>query len=80
MLEKKGIEKDRFSRPKGSTNRGYGQPAQPVEESVDQLRIRLTSSDRGPVEDAPTLSLSPSGLLFRVEVILFPVEVQLRQR
>ena len=37
MLENKGIEKDRFSGPKGSTGRGYGQLAQPVEESVDQL-------------------------------------------
>ena len=58
MLEKKGIEKDRFSGPKGSTSRGYGQPAQPaqlVEEPVD----RLPSSDRGPIKDAPkTLSLS----------------------
>ena len=55
MLEKKGIEKDRFSGPKGSTGRGYGQPAQPVEEPVDWLPL----SDRGLVEDAPkTFSLS----------------------
>ena len=28
MLENKGIEKDRFSRPKGWTDRGSGQPTQ----------------------------------------------------
>ena len=43
VLEKKGIEKDRFSRPKGSTRRSYGQP---VKEPVDWL----PSSDRRPVE------------------------------
>ena len=31
MLENKGVEKDRFSGPKGSTGRGYGQSAQPIE-------------------------------------------------
>ena len=50
MLEKKGIEKDRFLGPKGSTGRGYGQPAQPVEEPVDRLRNRSTGCPR-PVED-----------------------------
>ena len=55
MLEKKGIEKDSFSGPKGSTNRGYGQPAQLVEELVD----RLPSSGLGPVEGCTkTFSLS----------------------
>ena len=46
MLEKKGIKKIGFQGQKGSTGRGYGQLAQPVEELVD----RLTSSGRGPVE------------------------------
>ena len=55
MLEKKGIEKDSFSGPKGSTDRGYGQPAQLVEEPVD----RLPSSGLGPVEGCTkTFSLS----------------------
>ena len=39
MLENKEIEKDRFSGLKGSTGRGYGQSAQPVEEPVDQLPL-----------------------------------------
>ena len=55
MLEKKGIEKYRFSGPKGSTDRGYGQPAQPIKEPINQL----PSSRQGPVKDAPkTFSLS----------------------
>ena len=76
MLEKKGIKKISFRGKKGSTGRGYGQPAQPVEEPVD----RLCSSGRGPVEGGQKPSLSPSNLLFPVEVFLLPVEVQLRQR
>ena len=63
MLEKKGIKKIGFRGEKGSTGRGYGQLAQPVEEPVD----RLTLSDRGPVKGCQSLSLSPSGLLFPVE-------------
>ena len=47
MLEKKGIEKDRFSGPKGLTGRGSGQTAQPVRELVDRLPL----FDRGPVEE-----------------------------
>ena len=35
MLEKKGIKKIGFQGQKGSTDRGYGQPAQSVEEQVD---------------------------------------------
>ena len=42
MLEKKGIEKYRFSGPKGLTGRGYGQPAQPVE---GYQKLSLFSSD-----------------------------------
>ena len=80
MLENKGIEKDRFSGPKGSTVRGYGQSAQPVEEPVD----RLPSSDRVPIKDAPkTLSLSqwPS-LLGRGDYLpgRGPVEERSRQQ
>ena len=70
MLEKKGIEKDRFSGPKGSTDQGYGQPTQPVGELVDRLPL----SGRGPVEGCTKFSLSPRSLLSLVEVILFPVE------
>ena len=47
MLEKKGIKKIGFRGKKGSTDRGYGQPAQSVEEPVDWL----TLSGGGPVED-----------------------------
>ena len=68
VLENKGIEKDRFSGPKCSTGRGYSQLAQLVEEPID----RLPSSGQGPVEGCQKLYLSPSGLLFQVEVILFP--------
>ena len=75
MLENKGIEKDSFSGPKGSTNRGYGQPAQLVEELVD----RLWSFDQGPVEGSPKPSLFASSLLFPVEAFLLPIEVRLRQ-
>ena len=69
MLEKKWIEKDKFFRPKGSTDRGYGQPAQPIKEPINQL----PSSRQGPVKDAPktfslSLSLSSNGFLFPVEV------------
>ena len=39
MLENKGVEKDRFSGPKGSTGRGYGQSAQPIGEPVDWLLL-----------------------------------------
>ena len=74
MLEKKGIKKIGFQGQKGSTGRGYGQPAQPIEEPVDQL----CSSGRGPVEGGQKVYLSPSGLLFPVEEILFPVEVRLK--
>ena len=74
MLEKKRIKKLGFRGQKGLTDWGYGQLAQPVEEPVD----RLTSSYRGLVEGCQKLSLSPSGLLFPVEVILFPIEVQSR--
>ena len=42
MLEKKEIKQIGFWGKKGSTGRGYGQPAQPVEEPID----RLTSSGR----------------------------------
>ena len=55
-----------FRGQKGSTGRGYGQPAQPVEDPVD----RLCSSGRGPVEGGQKPSLSPSSLLFSVEVWL----------
>ena len=61
MLEKKGIKKIGFWGQKGSTDRGYGQP---VKEPVDQL----WSSCRGPVEGDQKPSLSPSNLLFPVEV------------
>ena len=50
------------------------QQIEPVEEPVD----RLCSSGRVPVEGGQKVSLSPSGLLFPVDEILFPVEVQLR--
>ena len=70
MLEKKGIEKDRFSGPKDSTGWDYNQPAQPVGEPVDQLPL----SGQGPVEGCPKSSLSPSSLLFPVKVHIFPVE------
>ena len=43
MLEKKEIKQIGFWGKKGSTGRGYGQPAQPVEEPID----RLPSSGRG---------------------------------
>ena len=49
------------------------QPVQ-VEEPVD----RLCPSGRVPIEGGQKVSLSPSGLLFPVEVILFLVEVQSR--
>ena len=39
---------------------------------------RLCSFDRGPIEGCQKLSLSPSGLLFPIEVILFPIEVRFR--
>ena len=48
--------------------------AQPVKEPVDQL----CSSSRPPVEGGQKVFLSPTSLLFPVEVILFPVEVRLR--
>ena len=51
--------------------------AQPVE-SVKELVDRLCSFGRGPVKGCQKLSLSPSGLLFPVEVILFLVEVRSR--
>ena len=70
MLEKKGIEKDRFSGPKGSTGQDYGQPAQPVGEPIDRLPL----FGRGLVKGCTKFSLSPSSLLFPVEVIFFPVE------
>ena len=66
MLEKKGIEKDRFSRPKGSTGRGYGQPAQPIREPID-----WSTGCPCPVEDQSRGAqnfLSPNSLLFPVEV------------
>ena len=47
MLEKKGIEKNRVSGPKGSTGRGYGQLAQPV-------ALVWSRTDRGPVEATVT--------------------------
>ena len=78
MLEKKGIEKDRFSRPKGSTGRGYGQPAQPVGKPIDRLPL----FGRGSVEECQKHSLSSSSLLFPVEVHTLlgrcPVEVRSR--
>ena len=70
MLEKKGIKKIGLRGQKGSIGRGYGQPAQPIEEPVD----RLCSSDRRPVEEGQKVFLSPSSLLFSVEGILLPVE------
>nr|CAN71188.1 hypothetical protein VITISV_005042 [Vitis vinifera] len=59
-LEQRGPELDipaphQFSGPKGSSGRGYGQPAQPVGEPVDRFPL----SGRGPVEgDTKTFSLS----------------------
>ena len=50
------------------------QPVESVEEPVD----RLCSSGRVSVEGGQKVSLSPSGFLFPVELILFLVEVQLR--
>ena len=47
MLEKKGIKKIGFRGQKGSTGRGYGQLAQPVEEPVNGMRL----SGRGLVEE-----------------------------
>ncbi|KAL6338617.1 hypothetical protein AAG906_021332 [Vitis piasezkii] len=47
-----------------------GSPVQPVEEPVD----RLCPSGRVLIEGGQKVSLSPSGLLFLVEVILFSVE------
>ena len=44
--------------------------AQPVEEPID----RLWSSGRGPIKGDQKVSLSPSDLLFPVEVIILPVE------
>ena len=77
-------KKNRFSAPKrlnrsrlcptGSTGRGYAQPAQPVEEPVD----RLSSSGRVPIEEGQKPSLSPSSLLFLVE--MFPLLVEVRSR
>ena len=49
------------------------QPVQ-VEEPVD----RLCSSDRVSVKGCQKVSLSPNGLLFPVEVILFLVEIRSR--
>ena len=74
MLEKKGIKKIGFRGQKGSTGRGYDQPAQPVEEPVD----RLCSSSRGPVEGGQKVSLSSGSLLFLVEGIILPIEVRSR--
>ena len=68
MLEKKGIKKLGFRGQKSPTGRGCGQSAQPVEEPVDRCAC--------PVEDRlrdVKKFLSPSGLLF-------PVEVRSRQR
>ena len=70
MLENKRIEKDRFSGPKGSTGRGYGQPAQSVGEPIDRLPL----PDRGPIEECQKHTLSSSSLLFSVEVPSFPIE------
>ena len=50
------------------------QMAQSIEEPVDWL----CSSGRGPVEGGQKVSFSPSGFLFPVEMILFPVEVRSR--
>ena len=47
MLEKKGIKKIGFRGQKGSIGRGYGQPAQSVEEPIDRLRL----SGRGSVDE-----------------------------
>ena len=74
MLENKGIKKIGLRGQKGSTGRGYGQPAQPVEEPVDWLRNRSTGCGR-PVEEGQKPSLSPSSLLFLNEVFLLLVEV-----
>ena len=76
VLENKGIKKIGFWGQKGSTDRDYGQLAQLAEEPIN----RLYSSGRGSIEDAPKPSLSPSGILFPVEVIFLPVEDLLRQR
>ena len=55
---------------KESKNRFFGaKKAQPVN--------RLWSSDRGSVEGGQKSSLSPSSLLFPIEVFLLPVEVRL---
>ena len=61
MLEKKWIKKIGFRGQKGSIDRGYSQPAQPVEE---------------PVEEGQKPSLFPNSLFFPVEVFLLPVEDQ----
>ena len=53
MLKNKGIKKIGFRGKKGSTGRGYGQPAQPIGELVD----RLTLSGREPVEECQKHSL-----------------------
>ena len=74
MLEKKGIEKYRSSGPKGSTGQGYGQPAQPVGEPIDRLPL----FGRGLVKGCTKFSLSPSSLLFPIEMILFSIEVRSR--
>ena len=69
MLEKKGIEKDRFLGPKGSTGQGYGQPVEAMANRLNRLRNRSTGCPR-PIEDQSRdakNSLSPSGLLFTVE-------------
>ena len=70
MLEKKGIEKDRFLEPKGWTGQGSGQPTQPVGEPVDRLPL----FGRGSIEECKKHSLSSSSFLFPVEVHPFPVE------
>ena len=57
--KRKELKKIGFRGQKGSTGRGYGQPAQPVEEPVD----RLPSSGRGPVKGCTksfSLSQQPS--------------------
>ena len=50
------------------------QPVQPVEKPVDRLYL----SGQVPVEGGQKVSLSPSDLVFPVEVIIFPIEVWLR--
>ena len=57
-------KKNRFSGPKRLNRLRLWPIGQPVEEPVDQLR----SSDRGSVEEGQKPSLSPSSLLFPVEV------------